>query len=121
MRKALGALMVAFLLGVSLVAKGEGETKRVTGCINRVFFNLGVAPRNAFVAVVVGDTVFYFTEDGMQYSQTAQITYEEVADHQPFLTLIEAGAAARVQAFVDWDDTTKRVMSFEILFDRPCQ
>ena len=40
MRKTIGALMIALLLGAGLVAQGEGAPERVTGCINRVFFNL---------------------------------------------------------------------------------
>jgi hypothetical protein len=121
MRKAVWALTLAFLLGVGLAAQGEGETKRVTGCIKRVFFNLGTTPGRAFMAVVVGDGVFYFHQDGMEYGRTASLSYSEVAAFEPFLASIRAGAQARVQAFVDWDEATKRVMYFEILFDRPCQ
>jgi len=121
MRKAMGTLMVAFLLCVGLVARGEGATERVTGCIKRVFFNLVDPPGTAIMGVVVGDSIFYFTKDGMQHGRTAHLTYPQVAAHEPFLKLIQAGATARVQAFVDWDDTTERVMSFEVLFDRPCQ
>ncbi len=121
MRKTIGALMIALLLGASLVAQGEGAPERVTGCINRVFFNLISPPGTAAMAVVVGDSVFFFTGDGMQHGRSVHLTYPQLAVHGPFLKLIQAGATARVQAFVEWDDSTNQVMSFEVLFDRPCQ
>jgi len=121
MRKIIGVLMTALLLGAGLVSQGEGATERVTGCINRIFFNLIPPPGTTAMAVVVGESIFFFTVDGILHGQSEHLTYSRLAEYEPFLKLIRAGAAARVQAFVEWDDSTHQVMSFEVLFDRPCQ
>ncbi len=72
-------------------------------------------------AVVVGENIFFFTPDGILHGRAVRMTYSRLAEYEPFLKLIRAGAATRVQAFVEWDDSTHKVASFEVLFDRPCQ
>jgi hypothetical protein len=119
MRKVFFVLLAVSPLVFGLPTEGEGETKEFTGCINTINFNLG--PEVTRIIVQVGSNSLWLQRDGITVGGGAPyLTYAQAAALEPILGTLRAGAAARVKAFVRWDDSTNLVHVVQVLFDSPC-
>ena len=124
MRKVLFALLVVSLFAFGLRTVGEGAYTSIFDCISRIDFYGIETPGKAQVTVTVGKTLFVMTADGMIFSTSPgtwpYLTYAQVAAFEPILASLRAGAAARVKASVQWNESTNRVFSISVVYGAPC-